>query len=306
MNTFEKKLVDHAYYGFGQRLTPFPVAEILEPYQLSPIGKGHFSRVYDIKGAGWVVKEGRWDLDFEILKKLTLPVHARLTEGFLSIFRMKFLPSEEQIVDQYNKYLEMSKYLGYFDSDEKYYHLHRGKLFALQKEYREHLERHIELVSKEFSLSLSDEVKEQILSPRENRHYNFLPKEYLLYGPSIHPSGKGYNTSYIFQEKIDGKSLYESNRDNINARDNALLLLFALSSLALSATKSLIPDLRPKYLVSDIREWLWKTENLYLSSRGPVLVDTRWLWSMNDNLVKRGFMIPELTVKSLKRFVNSA
>ncbi|WKZ31222.1 MAG: hypothetical protein QY318_00410 [Candidatus Dojkabacteria bacterium] len=304
MLKFEEYLRQHAYYGVGQNLVPTDLGQLLSQYELQPIGKGHFSRVYVIRGLGWVVKEGRWDLDFEIIRKLTLPVHAKLTESFLSLFRLRFLPSEGQIIDQYNKYLELSKFLGYFESEKAYTHLYREKIFAVQKEFRSNLEVYIQLVEREFNLNISAQFKVDVASSKFLRAHNYLPKEYLLYGPAMHRSGRGKNTSYIFQQHVEGKPLYSV--ESVTTEQKSQLLLFAIAVLAFAATKGYVPDLRPKYLASSVGDWVWKTENLFMADRGAVLVDTRWLWSLNDNLVKRGFVIPELTINALKSFVNSA
>lgn len=304
-SNFEETLRQYAYYGHGSILKPAPVKEMLEGFNLRLVGKGHFSRVYLIENMEWVVKEGRWDLDLELLSKLVVPLHAKMTEDFLSIFRMKFLPSEEQIIDQYNKYLDLSKYVGFFNQSSQYYHPQRDKILSFQKEFRSHLPLYIDLVEKEYNLKLNPAKSAQIVENASLREHNFLPKEYLLYGEAMHPSAKGKNSSFIFQQLVSGNPLHDISPNELGERVRLQLILFVVSILTLIATKGFVPDLRPKNLLSEANDWMWKTENLFINPLGPKLVDTRWLWSISDNLVKRGFLIPELTISSLKKFLNS-
>jgi hypothetical protein len=44
------------------------------------------------------------------------------------------------------------------------------------------------------------------------------------------------------------------------------------------------------------------TENIFSTqSQGIKMVDTRWLWSTDTNIIKRGILIPELILQSVTR-----
>jgi predicted DNA-binding transcriptional regulator len=68
----------------------------------------------------------------------------------------------------------------------------------------------------------------------------------------------------------------------------------------------LLPDTRPKYLISQMYNWLLRTDNIRISEKNNDLmfIDTRWLWDRNANFIKRGTIIPEMIENLAKGYIN--
>lgn len=84
------------------------------------LGKGFFSRAFKIHQARWVIKEGRWDIDIPLIFG-TKSIHGQPLQKLLSPFSYKFLPSKEESWRQYQEYLLLARYFGYFDESFSYY-----------------------------------------------------------------------------------------------------------------------------------------------------------------------------------------
>lgn len=295
--SLEDTLKNNAIYHFDG-VVETDVVAILDEYKLIQIGAGTNARVYKIEGRDWVVKEGKWDLEIGVTEnsKVTLP--AQLTENILRFFDMSFLPEEDEILRQYELYLSFAKYFGFFASIEKYYHPNLKQIFQLQNELRESLIKSINDVEEFYLLELPDSIKEILDS--DILQHNYLPKEYLLYGKSIHENNKEKKTYFIFQEFFEGTLLHDVDLKELDNKYTAQLILMAYLVLYMNLEEELVPDLRPRSVVSESYEWFAKTDNVMITDMGVKFIDTRWLWDPSSNIVKRGGLIPELTLSSAK------
>src|SRR5690606_1235149 len=108
---FENVLQENAIYSPDiKEMKRFPVNEFLKNYKLEQIGKGFETRVFKIKNTNWVVKEGRWDLDFEPIMHLTVKIPRVQAQKLFRGFKFTFLPEEEVVLNQYSHYLKLLEY----------------------------------------------------------------------------------------------------------------------------------------------------------------------------------------------------
>lgn len=305
MDKFESTLKSNAYYGRPwEDLTKVDIEEFIELKDIYQIGKGLNTRVFKIKDRPWVLKEGRWDLDFNFLENLNIKLPAQITEDFLKQFDFYFLPNKPEIKRQYELYLKFINYFGYFDIDRSYHHPNLDGIIDGQKEIRRNLIETKPLIEKKYSLKLNLIIDEILKS--ELSYHNFLPNEYLLYGKSFTDKNKGNDTYFIFQEYIKGQLLHDHKSFKDEKINLAYSILLAYLVLLISAKENYIPDLRPRNVASKINDWFLKTDNVMLTENGLKFIDTRWMWGLDDNLVKRGVLIPEMTLESTKLFIKSA
>jgi hypothetical protein len=298
---FESYLQKNAYYGVDSNIRSVDIHDFINPNEWGSIGEGHFAHVYKHKALPWVMKEGRWDLDIKFFEKLNIKVPRETTNALLSLFKVNFLPNKEHAVEQYKHYLKLIAFLGYFTESTDYYHLKIDSIRSRQEKIRAHLSEYSLEIKKEFNFDINR--YSEIINSSDILYHNFLPKEYLLYGEGIHETSKGRETYYIFQEFIEGTPLHDVSIHKLNSKQTDLLTLFIILLLAFIVTHRRVPDLRPRYIVGNSSNWLTETDNVVVQDDSLKYIDTRWLWGLNDNLVKRGFRIPELTVNSLLEFL---
>lgn len=282
----ETFLKETAYYGEGElKVTNIP----LTLGQLKLIGKGFFSRVYLIQNEAWVMKEGRWDLDFKLAKQLYLPIPARLLQWLIRPLGYNFQPQPEEVIQQYKEYLIFAQYFGYFNS-HNYYHPQLDQIHQRQRAIRAE-------IIKELPQKWFDEFTVQ---------HNFLPKEFLLYGPSITPSQKEKNTSLIFQQYLVGDHMHDIHLKDLGTKEKTQLLLFLHLLLKFNNETGLLPDTRPRYLLTQSYDWFYSTDNILITDGGVYYLDTRWFWpSSYKNPLRRGVIFPELILNSAKRWIDT-
>lgn len=302
MDKLELQLKELAYYGGDSDLISVEIENVVDLKSLSPLGKGLNTRVFKIGDTGWVLKEGRWDLDANLFKNLNISLPTGPTESVLNKFELYFLPNQEEIKRQYGLYLDMVEYYGYFKKEGSYYHPNLGVIFREQELLRKTFLKFLDSVCKEFGIdSLQSQLSE--LLTEDLLETNFLPKEYLLFGKSFSEENKGKDTYFIFQEMFQGRMLHDISIDQVDHKTKNRLVLLGYILLLMSITKELVPDLRPRYFVTEGYDWFFNTDNIMVSDTEVKFIDTRWMWNMKDNVVKRGIIIPELTIESTKKFL---
>lgn len=122
------------------------------------------------------------------------------------------------------------------------------------------------------------------------------------YGASISPENKGKETSYIIQEFISGKPFSEKKLEDFSQTELLQIYLLCLLMLVFYIQTGKIPDTRPNNDPKHWGQWFMHTENVFATETdGIKMVDTRWLWSVDSNLIKRGIIIPELILQSVTR-----
>lgn len=305
MNQLEKILQKYAYYGDEYPFREVDLDAILEVDNLERIGKGMNTRVFKLRDHDWVIKEGRWDLDAKIVKNINVKLPPKMTENFLKIFKMSFLPEPEEIKRQYSLYMEMVNFLGYFKEDSSYYHPDISKIFDTQNRLRKTLSDYVDPVCESYNLNhLKSDLYEIVRS--ENAYKNFLPKEYVIYGDSFSKQNKGKKTYHIFQEYIDGQLLHDIKLEEMSSSVREQIITIAYLVLLMSLSRDLIPDLRPRYFLTELTDWFFNTDNIMVKGDRVCFIDTRWMWGLKDNVVKRGGIIPELTIESIKLFLEKA
>lgn len=305
MNTkvsdFEQVLRKNAIYSSDRnKMNKFAVNELLREHSLELLGKGFETRAYRVMDSDWVVKEGRWDLDFEPIMHLTVKIPREQAQKLLRAFKFTFLPEIDEVLIQYGHYLKLVEYFGYFPDEEIYFHPNIDSIHNKQVRLRQEMNRFIEKIDDKYSLPEQKELK-KILSSNLNT-YNFLPQEYLLYGRSISRQNKGKDTYYIFQRFVKGKTLFEHNVKKLSGKNRKLMILLSYLVLLLNTRESLVPDLRPRYILQT-HDWFGDTDNIILADKGPVLIDTRRVWETNSNFVKRGLLVPELITLRTKHYL---
>lgn len=296
---FENFIKQKAFYGKGQ----LKASEL--PFQLCDlklIGKGFFSRVYKINHLPWVIKEGRWDLDFKITKEIYLPMPARLMQIFMGPFNYHFQPTQNEIIKQYQDYLKLTEYFGFFKPGN-YFHPMLDQLQKQQKKARESLIITYNQIASKYNFETRPQIEGVLKS--DTLFTNFLPREFLLYGPSITPSQKNKNTSFIIQEYLKGEHLHDITLTEMSRQHKEKLILFLLLILKFNLDTKLLPDLRPRYLITQAYDWFYSTDNILLTPQNQVYyLDTRWLWPKSfRNPLRRGLIFPELILNSTKRWL---
>ncbi|MCA9376847.1 hypothetical protein H6763_01410 [Candidatus Nomurabacteria bacterium] len=295
----ENYLKSNSYTGSGE-LERSDFSEVISKYGYKPLSKGMNTRAYLTNDERWVVKEGRWDLDISFFKNLNIQVPASMTESFLSAFKLYFLPNPDVIIRQFNDYLLFSEYFGYFDhrfpTNERY-----DRTRDKQRALRSHLDEQLVKASEFYAFDLDQKVYDRISSVLDT---NLLPAEFLLYSGSISEENSGNDTYYIVQEYVRGELFHDA--DELEAPDivQAKLLLVAVLVLVMAMLEDKVPDMRPRYMMGESRDWFGLTDNVIVNDTEVFFVDTRWLWDLKGNFVQRGLFIPEITIESAKRFIH--
>ncbi|MDQ7021147.1 MAG: hypothetical protein Q9M91_04900 [Candidatus Dojkabacteria bacterium] len=277
---------------------------MLENYELKKIGMGLLGRVYKIKDTTWVIKEGRWDLSFDFLLGIKLPVPARFLEFILKPFNFKFLPNPKEILKQYGEYLEFAQYFGYFETDKQYYHPNREVIFRAQKTIRDSLLLYKPRLEEKYGFTFDPKIDEVLNNP-ETRYHNFLPKEYLIIAKSISKENKGRITSIIFQEFVEGKLLRDIPDKKLQRKLKEQLILMCYLILIMHLEKNWLPDTRPRYFLFEAYNWLTKTENIIVTEKELKFIDTRWMWDTDTNFIRKGMVIPNLVINKSKSTIQS-
>ncbi len=283
--TFEDQLKAHAVTD-PALLREAPVADILAPYTLRPIGAGLQSRIFRVEGIPWVLKEGRWDLEFPLSSGLSIPLYAQAVADWLKPTGFTFLPTDDHIAGQLREYRHLERFLGW-GSDEP-------ALAADQRAIRAGLTTALPEIEAFYGITFAQTLSHLVLSPLSET--NFLPREYVLLGRSISPQNKGKRTSFVFQEFVTGTPLHDVNVETLSENHRRQLALFLFLLLLLHARTGRVPDTRPRYPLTQGYDWLTKTDNLFVTKDGLKLIDTGWLWTADDSMIRRGLLIPEMTI----------
>lgn len=136
------------------------------------LGKGFFSRAFKIDDMNWVIKEGRWDIDIPLIFG-TKSIHGQPLQKLLSPFSYKFLPSKEESWRQYQEYLLLSRYFGFFDETYSYYSEYTNiRLF--QQGLRSNLAIFQDIIDQRFGIQIPTHIWEKL-----PLFHNFLPREYM-------------------------------------------------------------------------------------------------------------------------------
>lgn len=280
-----------------------PIRSIFHKEKLSMLSEGIQARIFKHKDYSWVIKEGKWDLQLELFGTGKIPINAILAEKVMNFFSFTFRPHLKEVLRQYNLYLTFSKYFGYFEKKDSFYHPQIESLLTEQRHIRNSMLYYKPELEKHFNFKINPKIDSILLS--ENRFHNFLPKEYLLYGPSISTENANNLTYYIIQEFIEGVNLDKLDETNLQPKSTEQIILLLYLILLLDYQKGLLPDTRPKYLISQMYNWLLKTDNIKITKDNDVkFIDTRWLWNRNDNFIKRGLIIPEIIENLAKGYIN--
>jgi hypothetical protein len=305
MSGFEQTLQQHAIYK-PDNIYIAPIADILADHglKLKQLSSGLQARVYKIKHHDWVVKEGRWDLDIALFHDVKLPLPSKLTQDFLNLFSYSFHPTPTVIKQQYQHYLEFVQYFGHFRSskyraDHKYHHPDVEEIALKQHTFRSDLAETIPEIEYVYSIRLPERVKQILTS--SIRFHNFLPKEYLLMGKSLRGKYKDKLTYFIFQKFVKGSLLHDEPLENLPQKYRSQVLLLAYLILLMHYKRGLVPDTRPRYPLTEVFDWLTKTDNIIVSENGLKFIDTRWMWETKGNFVQRGLIIPDMVVNLAKR-----
>jgi hypothetical protein len=294
-------LKDCAYFGDGGELQRTDIGKLINVSDLELFGQGMNTRVFRLKGTNWVVKEGKFDLDLSFITNLKIKFPVDVTQEFLANFGVHFCPTPDLIKAQYQDYLTFVTYFGYFDSQSQYYHPRLSAIIDKQQIIRSQLSGQTAQIEKAFWLSLPESISQIFTS--ETLYHNFVPAEYLLYGPSISPENNGQDTYFIFQEFCQGTTLHDIKIHSLPQNQLKELLLFAYLALHLRAQEHLAIDLRPRNILLEPFEWFIKTDNILIDEKGVRMIDTRWLWDLDASLVMRGGIIPEQTLLSTRTFI---
>ncbi len=299
----ERFLKEHATHDM-ERPRAAPVAEFLRGFTLRPLSEGLQARVFRIEGHPWVVKEGRWDVKFQVSPGLHIPIWAEAAESLMRRFSFQFLPKRALVARQHRQYLQFARYFGYFRThlDSPHAHPDLPRMVEEQEHIRGTLSDRIRKAAKRHDVPLPPEA-DHILETHGRE--NFLPREFLLLGDAISPENRGQPTFYVFQEYIEGKLLHDVEIETLPDAQKERLILLALLSLVMREETRLLPDTRPRYPLLQFQEWFTKTDNIIVTPSGLSFVDTRWFWEVDAGYVRRGLMIPKLTVNVMKRTVSA-
>lgn len=299
----------NAIYTLDQEMSDSGISEVLKNFELKQIGEGTTARVYRASKQNWVIKEGRWDLNISLFERGTLKVPAESAEKFLQLFQYSFLPKPDEIKRQYSLYLQFLLYFGCFREDDRYFHPEKEQFIEQQRLNRHTMYDSKQRIEEFYSIKISDHFWEKLQKNDDYDnallYYNFLPEEYLLYGKSITPENKEKETFFICQDFVEGITLHDYPREDLNEVQRDRLLLLALCTLYMHMAVGLVPDLRPRYIISEGNDWFSMTENIMVKGDDITFIDTRWFWHVDDNIVKRGLLIPELTLNSAKSYLVS-
>ncbi len=281
-----------------------PVHELRERVSLTPLSEGVFSRVYRISGQPWVLKEGRWDPDFRLVGNLKVPLPGQLTEDLWRQFSQTFLPRPEEVLRQFRLYRHFAEVFGLFDPQDPPAPPEGERLFARQRELRTLLPDRIPDLAEDYGLTHAETLRE-LLADNAVQYHNFLPREYQLIGQPLSNPADERTTSLIVQEYVEGTHLHDTDVRDLAEEHRRQLILLLILILVLHRERKMLPDMRPRYPVLQIYDWLTKTDNVILSGDGLKFVDTRWFWETDQNYVKRGLFIPDRMIGQAKRLLTS-
>lgn len=269
--------------------------DICATCRIELLGKWFFSRAFRVEKSNWVIKEGRWDIDIPLIFG-TKSIHGQPLQKLLSPFSYKFLPTKEESWRQYQEYLLFARYFGYFDTTYDAYPDFE-KITLFQKWFRNNLPIFSDIIQQRFGIQVPETIWKKLPLT-----HNFLPREFMSYGTSISPENKGKETSYIIQEFIKGTPFSSKNIDDFSQKELLQIYLLCLTILVFYIQTGKIPDTRPNNDPKHWWQWFLHTENIFSTpSQGIKMIDTRWLWSVDSNLIKRGIIIPELILQSVTR-----
>jgi hypothetical protein len=274
------------------------ITEFIKNYNLEFLSAGLFSRAFRIKNKKWVIKEGRWDLDFTLLGDIKIPLPARIIQKIMSIFSYQFQPTTKNIQNDYRGYLEFAQYFGYFEKKSDFPHPSIDLMFTAQKNIRDTLLFYKPAIERKYKIKLDHKIDSILTS--NVKYHNFLPREYQLFGMPISKENKGKETSYIIQEFVKGKHLADSNDRNLKPSHKKHLILMIYLVLLMHMQIGLLPDTKPKGGILGAANWLTNTENIVLTRNDIKFIDTRWFWDVNANVVRRGVIIPNLIIQRAK------
>ena len=301
-NRFENTLKLYAIFSpDNTNIKMAPTQRLFDMKNLKFISNGVNARVYKINDKDWVVKEGRWDLDFNLFGDTKLPLPAELTERIMNIFSFTFLPSIKEILRQYKAYLKFVQYFGYFEKKDSYYHPNLDLINNAQKNIRDSLVYYRDELEKFYKFSLDPKI-DAILNS-EIKYHNFLPKEYLLVGKSISRENKGKTTYFIVQEYIKGTLMHDFDEKTLTQDTKKQMVLLVYLILLMNYQIHLVPDTRPRYMLLQVNNWLTKTDNIMLNNKEVKFIDTRWLWDYKSNIIKRGLIIPDMIINISKTYL---
>lgn len=256
--------------------------------------KWFFSRAYRVDGGDWVIKEGRWDIDIPMIFG-SKSIHGQPIQKLLSPFSYKFLPTKEESWRQYQEYLLLCRYFGFFDETYAYYPEFES-MTHFQNGLRWNLDMFAEIIKQRFWIQIPK------LRDEFPVFHNFLPREYMAYGTSLSKENKNKDTSYIIQEFISGTAFANKKLEDFSREELKQIYLLTLISLIFYIQTGKIPDTRPSHDPKHWWQWFLHTENIFSTEkRGIQMIDTRWLWSVDENVIKRGIIIPELILQSVIR-----
>lgn len=267
--------------------------EICDAYSCSLLGKWFFSRAFRIDGSDWVIKEGRWDIDIPTIF-WTKSIHGQPLQKLLSPFSYKFLPTREETWRQYQEYLVLARYFGFFDESYSYYQDYEA-MRHFQTGLRWNLDIFRGILRGRFDIHLPENFSKNFPV-----FHNFLPREYMSYGTAISPENRGKETSYIAQEFLSGNPLSDKKLEDFTREELSQIYLLCILMLVFYIQTGKIPDTRPTNDPKHWWQWFLHTENIFVTPwEGIKMVDTRWLWNIDENLIKRWIIIPELILQSV-------
>ncbi|MDQ3099161.1 MAG: hypothetical protein M3Q44_05435 [bacterium] len=301
MDAFES-LVRSMAVKSAADIEPVEIDKLLSQIEFSPLSSGAFFRVFKIHNQPWVVKEGRWDVELELHDKIKLPMHSGMREPFFKKFYSELFPSLEEIKRQYEMYLRFTEYFGFLSPTGDRFYADHDEMCRKQKTIRDSLVSQIPLIESEYKIKLQKKLGPILNS--DLKYFNLLPKEYMLVGKSISPENKGNITVYIFQEYVEGLRLHDVKRKNMTYEQKGQLILLVYLILLMNQEIQLLPDTRPRYPVLELFHWLPKTDNIVVGEKGVVFVDTRWFFETQRNFLKRGTLIPELSIRAAKSYLH--
>lgn len=220
---------------------------------------------------------------------------------FMGLFSFTFYPTLKETLRQYKLYLNFIQYFGYF-KDNEYYHPNLELIKNSQRQTRESLAYYIPELEKFYKIKFNQKL-EAILKSDVSKH-NFLPKEYLLFGKSVSKENGEKTSNFIVQEFVEGKLLHDYKEGSIDAKIDHQLVLLVYLILLMNYQIGLIPDTRPRYPMTQVYNWLTKTDNIIVGNKGVMFIDTRWLWEYKANYIKRGLFIPDLIINLAKEYIN--
>lgn len=192
-----------------------------------------------------MIKEGRWDIDIPLIFG-TKSIHGQPLQKLLSPFSYKFLPSKEESWRQYQEYLLLARYFGFFDESYAYYP-EFDSIVAFQAGIRNNIPIFHDILRQRFGVTISEKIQSKLPI-----FHNFLPHEYMGYGRSISKENKNKETSYIIQEFIDGAPFCDKKLEDFSQKELLQVYLLCILILIFYTQTGKIPDTRPD---NDPKHW---------------------------------------------------